>query len=112
MYVPEPEPAIMIFDGSNIGRNIWQGISSCLFALRKTERQLKISEKALTCKHHFVVSVVAYLDFEVDIVIPYSLGGLAIRELVLHHIIVEQRDFLVFEKLESRWRIEIVLVIV
>ena len=101
MYVPDPEPAIMILDGSKIGRNIWHGMSSCLFALRKTEPPVNISERALTCEHHLVVAVVAHPDFEVDVVIPNCLGRLPVGEFVLHHVVVEQRNFLVFEELES-----------
>ena len=54
----------------------------------------------LTCECDFIVAVVVNFDFEVNIVIPNCLRWLSLREPIIHHIIVEDRDLLVLEELE------------
>ena len=75
-------------------------------------KKSQIFKLLLTSEDHLIISIVTYLYLEVDIIIPYCLRRLAIRELILHHIIVEKWYFLIFKELEGRRWVQVIFCII
>ena len=59
-----------------------------------------LSRVQVDCQRALIVPIVSDFDLEVYIVVPHCLRRLAVREFVIHHVIVEQWNLLVLEELE------------